>query len=194
MTSSQGTPQNNRRQSVTDKINFLNKLNNPDAKVDEVGVIVDTTELTSTSSALYAETVQNVCILFLDVVDFSRISLELEPIQVMDMLQDCFSRFDALCNKHGVLKLETIGDAFICATNLFDDDDDEDFIDDGNKLKNAALSALAIAKDMIIEARKVMIPSKNAIETLQVRVGIHIGEVTCGVLGERLPKFTVFGE
>ena len=91
-----------------------------------------------------------------------------------------------------MLKLETIGDAFICASNLFEDDD-EDFIDDGKRAKEAALRALAIAKDMILEARNVMIPSKND-KTLQVRVGIHIGEVTCGVLGERLPKFTVFGE
>jgi adenylate cyclase len=31
------------------------------------------------------------------------------------------------------------------------------------------------------------------LESMQVRVGIHVGEVTCGVLGERLPKFTVLG-
>ena len=36
-------------------------------------------------------------------------------------------------------------------------------------------------------------PKKNHIHTLEIRVGIHIGEITCGVLGERLPKFTVFG-
>lgn len=56
-----------------------------------------------------------------------------------------------------------------------------------------------MAKDMIYASNDIRIPVKRkdnqcySFETLQVRVGIHVGEVTCGVLGERLPKFTVLG-
>jgi class 3 adenylate cyclase len=54
-----------------------------------------------------------------------------------------------------------------------------------------ASNALALAKEMIIATRQVPIP--NIKRTLEIRVGIHVGELSCGVLGERLPKFTVFG-
>lgn len=106
------------------------------------------------------------------------------------MLQDLFSRFDDLCDIHQAQKLETIGDAYICTAGLLEDVNVED----------AARNMLFLAKDMVRETRKVLIPCKKKIflntpiyENLQIRVGIHVGNVTCGFLGQRLPKFTVFG-
>ena len=68
-------------------------------------------------------------------------------------------------------------------------------------VKDAAIRALAMAKDMISEATEVKIPFSGDTEktwaswdTLQIRVGIHVGDVTCGVLGQRLPKFTTCGK
>lgn len=77
-----------------------------------------------------------------------------------------------------------------------EDEDDEDSVQD------AAIRALAMAKDMVIEATNVKIPHPElgphvpwtSLETLQIRVGIHVGDVTCGVLGQRLPKFTTCGK
>ena len=159
------------------------------------GIIVDTSamEIAPLARALYAENVKDVVIIFTD-IGFSKMALDMEPLEVMGMLQALFSRFDLLCNKHRVHKLETIGDAYICTTNLFDDDHY------GGNVQNAALSALNMAKDMIQATKDVMLPgrlrgkhSSTLFETLEIRVGIHVGEVTCGVLGERLPKSTVFG-
>jgi len=106
------------------------------------------------------------------------------------MLQDLFSRFDALCDLHGVQKLETIGDAYICTAGLLDDCAVED----------AAKNVLNLAKDMVRASQEVLVPCKTktfldmpSYENLHIRVGIHVGNVTCGVLGQRLPKFTVFG-
>ena len=47
-----------------------------------------------------------VCMVFTDIVGFSRISMHITPTVVMDMLSNLFSRFDELCDVHGVLKLE----------------------------------------------------------------------------------------
>jgi class 3 adenylate cyclase len=103
----------------------------------------------------------------------------------------------------------TIGDAYICATNLMENQD-------SISVRNAAIRALAMAKDMVLEAVNTQIPKfseesnenenveeekdANAVppwvkfETLEIRVGIHVGEVMCGVLGQRLPKFTTCGK
>lgn len=48
----------------------------------------------------------SVCIIFTDIVGFSAMSMHLSPIKIMDMLQNLYSRFDELCDIHGVLKLE----------------------------------------------------------------------------------------
>lgn len=58
-----------------------------------------------------AERFENVSILFSDIVSFTKISSAVRPTQVMDMLNDLFLRFDKLCDKHSVYKVETIGDA-----------------------------------------------------------------------------------
>lgn len=181
-----------RRYSCSKK---LNRGDDDDSDDANGGVIFSTLgmDFSPTTRALYAESVKDVVIIFTDIVGFSRLSMNLSPIKVMDMLQNLFSRFDELCDVHGVLKLETIGDAFICATNLLDADDDG--------VQDAAMRALAMAKDMIIEATHCKIPCPEAassfpcteIHTLEIRVGIHVGDVTCGVLGQRMPKFTTCG-
>eukprot|EP00986_Skeletonema_menzelii_P011622 scaffold6065_cov154-Skeletonema_menzelii.AAC.2 len=197
---------------IHSKLQLLRKMNRDDndSGSDDVGVIIQTSGSgidLSPTRALYAENARNVCIVFTDIVGFSRISMDIEPIKVMDMLQNLFNRFDELCDLHGVMKLETIGDAYICATNLLEDDDDDDD-DDNINAQDAAVRALAMAKDMVCEARNVHIPSPmgqhgmhdawvghNAaeFETLEIRVGIHCGDVTCGVLGQKMPKFMTCG-
>jgi class 3 adenylate cyclase len=182
--------------SKSDSVNnFLNQMRTMNDD-DETGIVVDTSamDMISASSsfnrALYAENVKDVCIIFTDIVGFSRMAMTSRPVDVMDLVQSLFSRFDLLCKKHGVMKLETIGDAYLCTTNLFDDH---------TSAKDAAHSALNMAIDMIYATQDVSVLAKERgrkslwLESLQIRVGIHIGEVVAGVLGETLPKFTLFG-
>ena len=183
--------------SKSDSVNnFLNQMRTMNDNDDETGIVVDTSamDMMSASSsfnrALYAENVKDVCIIFTDIVGFSRMAMTSRPVDVMDLVQSLFSRFDLLCKKHGVMKLETIGDAYLCTTNLFDDH---------MSAKDAAHSALNMAMDMIYATQDVSVLARERgrrslwLESLQIRVGIHIGEVTAGVLGETLPKLTLFG-
>ncbi|KAL7548925.1 hypothetical protein ACHAWF_012193 [Thalassiosira exigua] len=182
MNSDEKAPKLLRCQSVKEKINFLNHINTSDnASESNAGVIVDTSsmEIGSLHRALYAENVENAVIIFTDIVGFSKMALDMKPMDVLNMLQALFSRFDSLCDKHGITKLETVGDAYLCTANLYDEDQ---FNGD---VRSAALSALNMAKDMAIEAQEIMMPG---LKKMEIRVGMHVGEVTCGVLGERLPK------
>mmetsp|Transcript_26862 Transcript_26862/g.41985 ORF Transcript_26862/g.41985 Transcript_26862/m.41985 type:complete len:137 (-) Transcript_26862:316-726(-) len=76
------------------------------------------------------------------------------------------------------------------AAGIFEESNDTD------RGKRSAQRALAIAKEMIKEAQGVIAPRKNKLdpkEPLQIRVGIHVGDITCGVLGKGMPRFQVFG-
>ena len=98
--------------SVKAKLDFLNQVNSTgDSGNKDAGVIVDTSsmEIAPLTRALYAENVKDVVIIFTDIVNFSEMAMCMAPLEVVDMLHDIFSRFDALCDKHGITKLETIG-------------------------------------------------------------------------------------
>lgn len=59
-----------------------------------------------------------VTIYFSDIVGFTELSSTLAPGEVSDLLDRLYTQFDELSNKHGVFKLETIGDAWVGVTNL----------------------------------------------------------------------------
>lgn len=68
------------------------------------------------------------------------------------MLHDLFHRYDMLCKRHRVFKVETIGDGCVMATGLIDEDGVI------RNEKDDARRAFAIAQDMIAEARQVRPP------------------------------------
>jgi len=106
-------PKIQRSESVTAKLNFLNQIHSDDTINDKMAdMMIDTAlyEATSLNRALYAENVKDVVIIFADIVGFSEMSMCMSPIQVMNMLEALFSKFDALCEIHNVEKLETIGE------------------------------------------------------------------------------------
>ena len=105
----------------------------------------------------------------------------------MQLLQDIYARFDALCRNYGLRKLETIGDAYIVSGGLLEESND---LDNG---KDAAKRCLAMAQEMVLEAQNVYTPTEPP-ERIQIRVGIHVGNLSYGVLGQNVPKFSVYGD
>lgn len=192
-TSSNGWTKENQKEGAIDRrdsvCEFLNQISTINNNNQNAGIVIDKSEreIGSLSRALYADNVNDVVIVVTDIVGFSYLATVLSAMEIMNIVQALFGRFDALCDKWGVRKLETVGDAYLVTANLMDDHENA---------KDAATSALNMAKDMIRASREVVVPGKSQkslFETLQIRVGMHVGNVTCGVLGERLPKFSLFG-
>jgi adenylate cyclase len=117
----------------------------------------------------------NVAVLFSDVVGFTPYTETHGPEDVVDNLQYLFVAYEDLALRYGLQKIKTIGDSFMAAAGLFD------------QISNPVLPCVSCGQEMIDIARN--LPSKWAI-----RVGIHVGPVVGGIVGQRQYLFDVWGD
>ncbi|XP_026158067.1 guanylate cyclase soluble subunit beta-2 [Mastacembelus armatus] len=119
-------------------------------------------------------------VLFSDVVTFTNICAICEPIHIVHMLNSMYSKFDRLTNVHDIYKVETIGDAYMVVGGVPVPTETH-----AHRVANFALA-------MRIAAREVTNPVTG--KPIQIRVGIHTGPVLAGVVGEKMPRYCLFGD
>ncbi|KXZ44772.1 hypothetical protein GPECTOR_62g887 [Gonium pectorale] len=137
---------------------------------------------------------RHVTVLFADIVGFTTMCNELEPLQVMAFLNGLFTRFDSLCDIYGVYKVETIGDCFMVVGGLITVDEDgfKAVRQDGSEDELHAVKVMSFAKAMQREVHGITMPHNG--EPLRLRVGLHSGPVTSGIVGSKMPRFCLFGD
>jgi len=133
-------------------------------------------ELKETSS-IRPRRYERVGVLFLDIVGFTPFcnSRRDRPEEVVNTLQRHFLAFEQIARTHGVQKIKTIGDAFMGTAGLL------------RPCENPVLTLIRCGLEMIQSARAGNPP-------WEVRVGIHIGPVVAGVLGQTQYSFDIWGE
>lgn len=131
----------------------------------------------------FADEHECVTILFTDICGFTNIASCWKILQVVEMLNDMFSSFDALCLHNDVYKVETIGDSYMCVSGLSRN---------SNACRNAA-QMMRMALDMI-EVIESMNDSKKYDKEIAIRVGMHSGPVHSGVVGRIRPRYCLFGD
>ncbi|CAL8309243.1 unnamed protein product [Merluccius merluccius] len=119
-------------------------------------------------------------ILFSDVVTFTSMCAACEPIRIVHMLNSMYSRFDRLTSVHGVYKVETIGDAYMVVGGV-----PVATASHAHRVANFALG-------MRLAAREVNNPVSG--QPIQIRVGLHTGPVLAGVVGDKMPRYCLFGD
>jgi class 3 adenylate cyclase len=126
-----------------------------------------------------ADAFPDVTVLFADLVDFTRRSQQISPAQVVQILNELFSVFDRLAQRHGLEKIKTIGDAYMVAGGL------------PNPRPDHAQAVAEMALAMQVEVARRSDPSG---QPLQVRIGIDTGPVEAGVIGISKFSYDLWGD
>ena len=129
--------------------------------------------------AIIADHFTEVTVLFADIVEFTPIAASISPAQIVQLLNDIFSCFDALAEKHGLEKIKTIGDAYMVVGGL------------PEPKTNHACAVAAMALDMQAEIARF---NPNIEQPLQLRIGIHTGPVVAGVIGRQKFSYDLWGD
>ncbi|KAJ8348461.1 hypothetical protein SKAU_G00270500 [Synaphobranchus kaupii] len=139
-------------------------------------------EALKTGATVEPEYFDQVTIYFSDIVGFTAISALSEPIEVVDLLNDLYTLFDAVLCNHDVYKVETIGDAYMVASGLPKRN--------GNKhaaeIANMSLNLLSSVGTFQMRH----MPSVP----VRIRIGIHSGSCVAGVVGLTMPRYCLFGD
>ena len=127
-----------------------------------------------------ADTHHDVSVLFVDIVGFTKLSSLLPAEELIDLLDIVFTRFDTICNRHGLEKIKTIGDAYMAACGAP--------VRYENHAERAANAALEMMEDFTID-HEFSVPVN-----LRFRIGLHSGSVVAGIIGENKYSYDLWGD
>ena len=161
----------------------------------------------------FSEALPHVTILFTDIVGWTTLVASMSPDKTMALLNDLFSAFDVIAAKHGVVKVETIGDACVVAsrflarrgalgawTSLHPHSSPRSLplcsymAVSGTAGMPPAQQAEQMARfglELIDAASAVTLPDGSA---LRIRAGMAAGPAVAGVIGRLLPHLSFFGD
>lgn len=117
-------------------------------------------------------------VLFADLVNFTQLSTQMPPRELLSLLNEIFSRFDQLTEKHGLEKIKTIGDAYMVVGGLPMPRPDH----------AEAIAEMAI--DMQTEIFKFSLRRHEC----DIRIGINTGPVVAGVIGTKKFIYDLWGD
>ena len=134
------------------------------------------------SGKVKAKKFDSVTVLFTDFKGFTSYSTNLSPEVLVETIGFYFSKFDAIIEKHGLEKIKTIGDAYMCAGGLpFPTE---------NHAENMVKAAMEIAEFVTETKKNVKATEMN----FDVRIGINTGPVVAGVVGAKKFAYDIWGD
>jgi class 3 adenylate cyclase/HAMP domain-containing protein len=120
-----------------------------------------------------------VTVLFADLVGFTTLSQRTSPEALVTMLDELFTRFDRLAERHRLEKIKTIGDCYMAVAGI-----PAELPDHARVMARMALDMLAAVQDYAAASGL----------ALQIRIGVHSGSVVAGVIGRKKFIYDLWGD
>ncbi len=124
----------------------------------------------------------SVSVMFTDFKEFTNISHNLSPEELVKSVDYYFSKFDTIIEKYGLEKIKTIGDAYMCAGGL-----PYPTKDHADKMIQAAFEI----NKFVGESKKM---DHQDIKSFEMRIGINTGPVVAGVVGIKKFAYDIWGD
>jgi adenylate cyclase len=139
----------------------------------------DVAEVLRDGEETVAEQYESVSIIFADVVGFTPFASKMEPRRMVGLLNEVFSEFDSLAERHGVEKIHTIGDGYMAVAGA------------PRRRHDHAQAVARMALEMLawLEGQRT-----TTHEQLEFRIGINSGPVVAGVIGTSKFQYDVWGD
>ncbi len=139
-------------------------------------------ELKATGTAK-AKSFDSVTVLFTDFKNFTQASERLSPEELVEEINHCYSEFDKIITRHGIEKIKTIGDAYMCAGGL----------PAPNATHPGDVVAAGLEMQDFIRANKEERMKKGQ-PFFELRLGIHTGPVVAGIVGIKKFAYDIWGD
>ena len=136
-------------------------------------------ERLKTNPAPIADRFPEASVLFADLVGFTELSAGMAPEDLVNLLNELFTAFDQVAERHELEKIKTIGDAYMAVCGV-----PVPRADHLERIADAAVEMLAVAADR----------ANGSAKPLALRIGIDTGPVIAGVIGERKFIYDLWGD
>lgn len=129
-----------------------------------------------------AKRYDHVTVLFSDFKNFTKISEQLGPEELVAELDNCFKAFDFIISQYNIEKIKTIGDAYMCVSGLTD----------RRSIPNEIVKAALEMQEFLEETKQVKM--RQGLPYFEARIGLHTGPVVAGVVGINKFAYDIWGD
>jgi class 3 adenylate cyclase len=124
-----------------------------------------------------------VTVMFTDFRNFTAVAEHLEPEKLIAEIHHYFSLFDQVIHKYNIEKIKTIGDSYMCAGGLPEENNTNPF--------DVVMAALEI-QELMLEKKQQR--EKDNKVYFECRLGIHTGPVVAGIVGTKKFAYDIWGD